>query len=60
MEDITYDDSVNNCFYILPDGSYIIQTVKNIFLFEEGFIIKNKKMEKICNNDESKELKIIK
>lgn len=57
IEDITYDDSVNNCFYILPDGSYIIQTVKDIFLFGEGFIIKDKKMEKICNNEESKKLK---
>ena len=57
MEDITYDNSVNNCFYILPDRSYIIKTVKNIYLFGEGFIIKDKKIEKICNNDESKELK---
>lgn len=56
IEDITYDDSVNNCFYILPDGSYIIQTIKDIYLFGEGFVIKDRIMEKICNNEESKKL----
>ena len=54
IEDITYEDSINNCFYVIPDGSYIIQTTKEIYLFGEGYTIKNKKMEKICNNDESK------
>ena len=56
IEDITFEDSVNNCFYILPDGSYIIQTYNDINLYGEGFIIKNKVMEKICNNEESKQL----
>ena len=56
IEDITYDDSVNNCFYILPDGSYIIQSIKDIYLFGEGFVIKDRIMEKICNNEESKKL----
>ena len=56
IEDITYNDSVGNCFYILPDGSYIIQTCKDIYLYGEAFIIKDKKMEKICNNEETKKL----
>ena len=54
IEDITYEDSIDNCFYVIPDGSYIIQTTENIYLYGEGFTIKNKKMEKICNNNESK------
>ena len=58
IEDITYEDSINNCFYILPDGSYIIQTLKDCYLFGEGFIIKDKILEKICNNNESKLIKI--
>ena len=58
IEDITYEDSVNNCFYLLPDGSYIIQTINDCHLYGEGFIIKDKKIEKICNNNESKLIKL--
>ena len=54
IEDITYEDSIDNCFYILPDGSYIIQTLKECCIYGEGFTVKNKIMEKICNNNESK------
>ena len=58
IEDITYEDSINNCFYILPDGSYIIQTLKECTIFGEGFIIKNKKKEKINDNNESNLIKL--
>ena len=57
IEDITYEDSIDHCFYILPDGSYIIQTLNECYLYGEGFTIKNKIIEKICNNNESKEIK---
>ena len=39
IEDITYEDSIDNCFYVIPDGSYIIQTTENIYLYGEGFTI---------------------
>ena len=58
IEDITFEDSINNCFYLLPDGSYIIQTLKECTIFGEGFIVKDKKLEKICNCNESKLIKI--
>ena len=48
---------MNKCFYILPDGSYIIQTLEESYLYGEGFIIKDKKMTKICENNEVKLLK---
>jgi peptidase E len=57
IEDIIFEDSMNKCFYILPDGSYIIQTLEESYLYGEGFIIKDKKMTKICENNEVKLLK---
>ena len=50
IEDITYEDSVGRCFYILPDGSYIYQTKDECYLYGEGYIIKDKKMTKICED----------
>lgn len=52
FEDITYGDSVGRKFYILPDGSYILQTTEECYLYGEAFIVENKKMERLCNNDE--------
>jgi peptidase E len=36
FEDITYPDSMGNCFYALPDGSYIYQDEQNTLLCGEG------------------------
>ena len=52
IDEITFNDSVGKKFYILPDGSYILQTCEECYLYGEAFIVENKKMEKICNNDE--------
>ena len=51
IEDISYEDSVGRCFYVLPDGSYIYQTKNECYLYGEGFIVKDKKMTKICDNN---------
>ena len=51
FEDISYEDSVGRCFYVLPDGSYIYQTKDECYLYGEGFIIKDKKMTKICDDN---------
>ena len=51
IEDISYEDSVGRCFYVLPNGSYIYQTREEAYLYGEGFKIENKKMTKICENE---------
>ena len=56
IEDISYGDSVGKCFYVLPDGSYIYQSKNESYLYGEGFTIKDKKIEKIC--DDGKILKL--
>lgn len=50
IEDISFEDSVGRCFYVLPDGSYIYQTKDKSYLYGEGFIIKDKKITKICED----------
>ena len=39
IEDISYEDSVGRCFYVLPNGSYIYQTREEAYLYGEGFKI---------------------
>ena len=56
IEDISYGDSVGKCFYVLPDGSYIYQNKNESYLYGEGFTIKDKKIEKIC--DDGKNVKL--
>jgi len=51
IEDISYEDSVGRCFYVLPNGSYIYQTREEAYLYGEGFKIENKEMTKICENE---------
>ena len=51
IEDISYEDSVGRCFYVLPNGSYIYQTKDEAYLYGEGFKIENKKMSKLCDNE---------
>ena len=48
IEDISFDDSVGRCFYALPNASYILQTKDEAYLYGDGFKIKDKKLEKIC------------
>ena len=51
IEDISYDDSVGRCFYAFPNGSYIKKKKNEAYLYGEGFKIENKKIEKICENE---------
>ena len=41
FEDITYEDSRGNCFFALPDGSYIYQDEENLLLCGEAYRIKD-------------------
>lgn len=51
FEDITYPDSEGNCFFPLPDNSYIYQDKDSLLLFGEGYCLRSGILEKICEND---------
>ena len=51
FEDITYADSMGNCFFVLPDNSYIYQDDENLLLFGEGYCLRDGVLEQICEND---------
>lgn len=51
FEDITYPDSEGNCFFPLPDNSYIYQDKESLLLFGEGYCLRSGNLEKICEND---------
>ena len=51
IEDISYGDSEGRCFYALPNGSYIYQKKNEAYLYGEGYKITDKKMTKICENE---------
>ena len=52
FEDITYTDSLGQCFFALPDNSYIYQDAEDLLLFGEGYILRDGVMEQICENDQ--------
>ena len=52
FEDITYPDSMGNCFYALPDGSYIYQDEDQCLLCGEGYRIRNGRMEQLTDKEE--------
>ena len=52
FEDITYPDSVGNCFYALPDGSFIYQDEHSILLCGEGYRICDGVMTQLTENGE--------
>lgn len=51
FEDITYADSMGNCFFALPDNSYIYQDAENLLLFGEGYTLRDGVLEQICETD---------
>ncbi|MBQ2450395.1 MAG: Type 1 glutamine amidotransferase-like domain-containing protein [Lachnospiraceae bacterium] len=53
IEDIAFADSMGRSFYALPDGSYIEITDDKTMLFGEAYLIRDGKLTKICENDES-------
>ena len=52
FEDITYPDSQDNCFFALPDNSYIYQDPEHLLLFGEGYCLSDGVMEQISENDQ--------
>ena len=53
FEDITYPDSRGHSFYVLMDGSYILEHDGESTLFGEGYLLHNGVMERICEEGAS-------
>jgi len=52
FEEITYPDSMGNCFYALPDGSYIYQDEDHKLLCGKGYRIMDGIMEQISDHED--------
>lgn len=53
FEDITYPDSRGHSFYVLMDGSYILEHDGESTLYGEGYLLHNGVMERICEEGAS-------
>jgi len=47
-EDITFADSFGRSFYVLIDGSYVMRKDDSYTLWGEGYLIRDGRMEQIC------------
>jgi len=56
FEDITYADSMDNVFYAIPDGSYIVCDEDGTVLFGEGYCLQDGVMEQIAGDGDETEL----
>ena len=56
FEDITYEDSIGNCFFALPDGSYIRLDGDSTYLFGEAYTICNGKCRQISRDGDVTDL----
>jgi dipeptidase E len=56
FEDITYADSMDNTFFALPDGSYIIDDGEDVILFGEGYCLQDGVLEQIAEDGDEVEL----
>ena len=52
FEDITYADSMDNCFLALPDGSYLRIDEEGTLLFGEAYTISDGELEQISEDGE--------
>ena len=52
FEDITYADSMGNCFFALPDNSYFYQDEEGLYLCGKAYRIKDGILEKITLDGE--------
>lgn len=52
FEDVTFADSRGHVFYVLADGSYILQEGGHRTLYGEGWRIRDGRMEKLCEDGE--------
>ena len=55
-EDITYEDSMDNAFIVLVDGSYVLQKDDEQWVFGESYLLWNGEMEQLCEDGENLEL----
>lgn len=55
-EDITFEDSFGQCFYVLVDGSYVMVKDGRNVLYGEAYLLQDGKMEQICKWDEKVEI----
>ena len=53
FEDVTYPDSAGHPLYVLPDGSYILDTEEGSTLYGEAYLLHNGVRELICREGES-------
>ena len=51
FEDIAYPDSVGRCFYVLPDGSYILSRDGREQLRGEAWLLRDSVLSKISENE---------
>ena len=50
FEDITYQDSMDHCFYALPDISYVVDDGRFATLYGEGYRIQNGILERLTDH----------
>ena len=50
FEDITYEDSMDNCFFALPDGSYLCIHDDEVLLCGEAYTISNGELEQLSRD----------
>lgn len=53
IEDITLPDSVGRRFYLLPDGSYIVERAGSAVLYGEAYAAENGALTQICRDGEA-------
>lgn len=52
FEDITYADSMDNCFFAIPDGSYFYQDEDCLLLCGKGYRLQNGILEQLTEDEE--------
>lgn len=50
MEDITYPDSIGHKFYVITDGSYILQREGIPVIYGEAYLMAEGELHRICEN----------
>ena len=50
FEDITYEDSRDNAFFALPDGSYFYQNEEELLLFGEAYLLRDGELSQLCRS----------
>lgn len=53
FEDVTYADSMGECFFALVDGSYVMEAEGKTVLFGEAYCIEDGRIEQISELDEA-------